>query len=433
MEELKHFDPQSIELEHKVAVEIEGQRRNGWLLDTRKCHMLLAELKERKMECEDNVHKRFIPRPQAVKTITPKIKADGHLSKVGLQFMGDDYDMVGGPCTRVDFPPFNLGSRKQIGEYLCHFGWSPSKFTETGQPIVDEKILEGVNIPEAQMIAEYLMLEKRVAMVSSWVEAADGNDRVHGYVNSNGAVTGRMTHSSPNVAQVTANSKPFGTEMRQCWTVGPGNKLVGCDASGLELRMLAHYMNDPEYTDEVVNGDVHTKNMESAGLTSRPQAKTFIYAFLYGAGDAKIGSIVGGTARDGKDLKRQFLANTPALSNLRDRVEGAAGRGWLKGLDGRRVAVRSAYASLNTLLQSAGAIVMKMALVECVDMARQWPLDFRLVANVHDEFQTEVRESHADRFGKMAVYSIQRAGEILGLRCPLDAEYKIGTNWSETH
>ena len=149
---------------------------------------------------------------------------------------------------------FNIGSRKQIGEYLIEFGWKPKVFTPTGQPQVDEKILSRVDsIPEAKLIADYLMYQKRVAQVESWIKKADPDNRVRGYVNSNGTITGRMTHKDPNLAQVPSSNSPYGKDCRACWTVPRGSKLVGIDASGLELRMLAHYMNDEDYTNEVLS------------------------------------------------------------------------------------------------------------------------------------------------------------------------------------
>jgi DNA polymerase-1 len=435
IQELAGFSEESIRLEHQVQTIVQRQVKRGWRLDTYKCYDLLAELKERKFQLEDEVHKRFKPKYKYIKQVVPKVKKDGTTSTVGLKFLGDQWTTVHGAFSRVDLTPFNLGSRMQIGEYLKDFGWKPSKFTDKGQAIVDESVLKEVKgIPEATLIANYLLVQKRIAQISSWVEAMDETtERVHGYVNTNGAVTGRMTHSSPNMAQVPSVGAEYGEDCRACWIVKDGYKLVGCDASGLELRMLAHYMNDDKYTHEVVDGDVHTANQHAAGLQTRPQAKTFIYAFLYGAGDAKIGSIVEGTAKDGKRLKDKFLANTPKLQVLKDNVSDASARGYLKGLDGRKVYVRSEHAALNTLLQSAGAIVMKKALIILDEYAKLWGIDYEFVGNIHDEFQVEVRESQAQEFGRLAVASIQAAGIQLGLRCPLDGEYKVGNNWADTH
>ena len=283
------------------------------------------------------------------------------------------------------------------------------------------------------------MLQKRIAQIESWIDAVADDGRVHGRVITNGAVTGRMTHQSPNMAQVPNAGSPYGPECRQCFTVEEGNVLVGADASGLELRMLAHYMGDESYVKTVTEGsskdgtDVHTVNQRAAGLSTRDDAKTFIYAFLYGAGDAKIGSIIGGNARDGERLKSRFLKSTPALQRLRDKVAVYASKGYVPGLDGRKIWVRSEHAALNSLLQGAGAIVMKQALVILEGNLRKYNIPFKFVANVHDEWQIETSPEYATRVGVAAVAAIRQAGVVYNLRCPLDGEYKIGRNWKETH
>ena len=434
LRDLANFRTESIVLETQVQGIISKQIKNGWVLDEEKSFILLAELKEKKYELEDKVHENFKPLPTFIKEVTPKVKKDGSYSVVGLKFLGEQWTTAVAPFSRLDYPEFNLGSRQQIGRYLQYFGWKPETFTEKGQPIVDESVLNKVKgIPEAELIGEYLMVQKRIAQIQSWLDAVQDNGRVHGYVNANGAVTGRMTHSKPNVAQVPAGNAPYGKQCREVWTVPTGYKLVGMDASGLELRMLAHYMNDKDYTNEILNGDIHTANQLASGVETRNQAKTFIYAFLYGAGDAKIGSIVGGSARDGKRLKEKFLRNTPALRKLRERVGVASGRGYVLGLDGRRVAVRSEHAALNTLLQSAGAIVMKKALCLLDEYATLHKIDYKFIGNIHDEIQTEVAEKDAERFGWLATACIEAAGKHYNLNCPLAGEYQVGGDWSETH
>jgi len=286
----------------------------------------------------------------------------------------------------------------------------------------------------AKAVKEYLMLTKRIAQIDSWIEAIQADGRVHGKVITNGAVTGRMTHHSPNMAQVPNSSAIYGLECRDLWTVEKGCKLVGIDASGLELRMLAHYMNDDEYTNEVVSGDIHTANQNAAGLETRNQAKTFIYAFLYGAGPAKIGSVVGGTSKEGQKLITNFLRNTPKLQRLRERVsEAFTARGVLLGLDGRKLLVRSEHSALNTLLQGAGAIAMKQALVLLHKDLTNRKIPFKLVANVHDEWQIEVPEKYAEQVGKSGVTAITDAGVEFKMNCPLTGEYKIGDTWKQTH
>jgi DNA polymerase I-like protein with 3'-5' exonuclease and polymerase domains len=334
---------------------------------------------------------------------------------------------------------FNPASRKQIGEKLIELGWKPDKHTEAGQPIVDEGVLSKIDLPEAAPIVEYLMLQKRVAQIESWLEAVGKDGRVHGKVVTNGAVTGRMTHSSPNMAQIPNAGSVYGPECRECWTVEDGQVLVGIDASGLELRMLAHYMKDTNYVRTVCEGsskdgtDVHTINQRAAGLLTRDSAKTFIYAFLYGAGDAKIGSIVGGNSRKGGELKKRFLSQTPALAKLIKKVAGYAALGYVPGLDGRKIWVRSEHAALNSLLQGAGAIVMKKALCLFYNKCKENSLKVKFVVNCHDEFQLECSPEIAEIVGKTGVQCIQEAGEFYSLRCPLTGEYKIGKSWRDTH
>ena len=435
LKELEGFSPSSIELEHSVMRITQQQIKTGWLLDQDKARDLVAGLKEQSFDLEEEVQRVFKPLPTFIKVVSPKVKKDGTFSTVGLKFLGDAWTNVGGPFSRIDWPVFNLGSRQQIGRYLKHFGWKPKTFTETGHAIVSEDILKNVKgIPEAALIASYLLVGKRIAQVSSWLEAVnEDTERVHGYVNTNGAVTGRMTHSKPNLAQVPSSNSLYGPECRACWIVADGYKLVGIDASGLELRMLAHFMNDSDYTDTILNGDIHTANQKAAGLENRNQAKTFIYAYLYGAGDEKIGSIAGGGRAVGKRLKDSFLKATPALADLKHNVAQAASRGYIQGLDGRKVFIRSEHAALNSCLQSAGAIIMKQALVILDKFATLWKLDYRIVGQIHDEFQVEVKADQADRFGRLAADCITAAGLHFNLRCPLAGDFKVGSNWAETH
>jgi len=436
----QNLDPKAVELEHRVAGIIKQQETNGWLFNEQAAVQLLAELKNRMTEIEMEIHNEWKPMAKLVKEFRPKFNKNGSLSRVGLGFV-DSPDSIWidrsfdgldtGWTSVIRWVDFNLGSRQQIAERLSLKGWQPDRFTDKGSPIVDESTLDGVDIPEAKLINEYLLLQKRVGMMNNWLDNLKQDGRLHGRVNTNGAITGRMTHRDPNMAQVPAGYSPYGKEMRKLFTVPSGYKLVGADAAQLELRMLAHYMNDEDYTNEILNGDIHSTNQIAAGLDTRDKAKTFIYAFLYGAGDAKIGSIVGGSSFDGRTLKARFLSNTPALAGLRQRVDDTVRqRGWLKGLDGRKLHIRSAHSALNTLLQSAGAIVMKQALVHLVDTCQ---LRYKLVGNIHDEIQAEVHEEDAHAFGQQVVQSIRMTEQSLGLRCPMDGDYKVGNNWSETH
>ena len=433
------FSKESINLEHKVTYLLEEQKRNGFLFDDEKAMLLTSELSSKLKETEDKVHETFKPIWIDDKMITPKLKKDGQLSKQGLT--EQEYnDIINGtleqkPFMRKTLQEFNLGSRKQIGQRLQELGWKPNKFTPTGQAIVDETTLKKItHIKEAQLIADFLLYQKRLAQVHSWIDAVDKEDnRVHGSVICTGAITGRMAHRSPNMAQVPAVYSPYGKECRSCWSVPEGYKLVGIDASGLELRMLAHYMADKEYINEIINGDIHTANRKFAGLKSRDEAKTFIYALIYGAGDEKIGRIIKGSRDAGRKLRERFLVSLPTLRTLKERVDRASEKKYLKGLDGRKILIRHKHAALNSLLQGGGAIVMKKALTLLHLDLQLNTIDAKIVANIHDEWQIEVKETQADYVGRAGVQAIKEAGEYYNMRCPLDGEYKIGESWYETH
>jgi DNA polymerase I-like protein with 3'-5' exonuclease and polymerase domains len=404
------FEERSIKLEHNVQAVIAKQEESGFKLNERDAIILLSTLQNKLVVLETELQNIF-----PTKTILRVSEKTGKPLKPIIE-------------------PFNPGSRKQIGERLQEKGWKPDKYTETGQPIVDEGTLEGLDFPEAKAIAEYLLLQKRIAQIQSWLKVVQPDGRVRGKVITNGAVTGRMTHHSPNMAQVPSCDSPYGEDCRDLWIVEKGYKLVGIDASGLELRMLAHYMEDDAYIYEVTQGDIHTANQKAAGLETRSQAKTFIYAFLYGAGAAKIGKVVGAGAREGQKLIDSFLENTPKLRALREKVARISkSSGSLPGLDGRRLYIRSDHAALNTLLQGAGAIVMKQALVILDERLSKLGVDYKFVANVHDEWQIEVEEAYADMVGKLGVQAIEQAGRVLKMRCPLTGAYKVGNSWKETH
>jgi len=418
------FSLQSIQLEHEVAIICRGMEDNGFMLDIEKAMVLNATLSGRMFDIEQKMQEVFPPIvEQRVSEKTGKPLKD----KVTI---------------------FNPGSRQQIAERLAGLGVVFTKKTEKGNVIVDESVLEKIDLPEAKLVSEYLMIQKRVAQVSSWLELVGDDGRVHGRVTTNGAVTGRATHSSPNMAQVPAVGSPFGAECREMWRVPVGYKQVGVDLSGIELRCLGHYLRDQEWIDELLKGDIHWFNAQSFGLVdkgtvkddnnpehkkARNTTKTLTYGVLYGAGAAKAGSIVGGNSSKGKKLIDSFINNTPGLSALKKKISRLMAKGHLPALDGRRVWVRSEHAALNTLLQSAGAIVAKQWLIESTKLLQEKGIDAKLLAFVHDETQWEVKEDQAEEAARLIEQAATKAGEALGFRCPVDAEGKVGNNWRECH
>ena len=402
---------EAIQLEHTVRAIIDQQEVNGFMLDEKKASMLVAKFMDETSKIENGLQKVFPP-------ITHKRYSD----KTGKRLQD-----------KIEI--FNPASRKQISERLQTLGWKPTKHTEKGNVIVDEKVLNTIDLPEAKLISRYLLLQKRIVQINSWRELADKEGRVHGKVMTLRTVTGRMAHHSPNMAQVPASYSPHGKECRECWTVSDPTKyvLVGTDASQLEIRCLAHYMNDPVFTKEVIEGDIHTYNQKKAGLKTRDEAKTFIYAMMYGAGAAKIGLISEKSKEEGQKLIDSFLRNLPSFKDLRSDVEITARKGRIKGLDGRPLSVRSSHKALNTLIQGAGAIICKHWLVSMIKKVHHSKLDVRLVASIHDEYQFEVRKDHVNRFCQITKEAMKETEKILKLKCPMDNEFKIGLTWADTH
>jgi DNA polymerase I-like protein with 3'-5' exonuclease and polymerase domains len=409
------FHVDSVSLEHAVAAIISKQEKSGFKLDVVHATCLLAELKGKMGAINDRMQELYPP--YEVERISEKT----------------------GKTLKPELVVFNPASRQQIAEKLIGLGWKPKKFTEPtklhpqGQAIVDESTLMGLKYPIAGMIAEYMMLGKRIAQIESWLEVIGSDGRVHGRVITNGAVTGRCTHSKPNMAQIPNTSSPYGKECRQCWTVEEGNVLVGVDLSGIELRCFAHYLNDEEYIKEVVYGDVHTRNQQAFGVDSRNDAKTVLYATLYGASPAKIGTIIGGNAKRGQTIISNFERSVPAYAKLKNKVAAYAAKGWIPGLDGRKLWIRSEHSALNTLLQSAGAIIAKQWIV-CFDrkLAKS-KIPYKLVAFVHDEVCIETAPEYAEEIKVIVIAAAQEAGEVLKFRCPVGAEGHIGRTWEDVH
>ena len=419
----KQFSQESVDLEHRVAAIISEQERNGFKLDQIYTTCLLTDIKSKVAGIYERMQQRW-----------PPVTVERFSDKTGKRL-------------KDSVVTFNPGSRQQIGEKLKELGWKPKEFTETGLPKIDETVLAGVKIPEAQVIAEYLMLQKRISQIESWMEAVGKDGRVHGKVITNGAVTGRCTHSSPNLAQIPNTSSMYGAECRACWTVEEDRVLVGCDLSGIELSCLSHYMQDEEWQRELLEGDVHWKNTQAFGLVpmgtskedtqehkdARNLSKTLTYSVLYGAGATKVGMTVGGTAKQGAKLIDNFLNNTPSLKKLKAKVDKLSAKGYVPALDGRKVWVRSEHAALNSLLQSAGAIIAKQWIVCLTDNLRAAKIDYKLLAFVHDEVCIETFGKDAEKVVDIVVKSAKQAGEILGLRCPVSAEGHIGKTWADVH
>lgn len=477
-------------LEHSAAWLLAQQERNGFVFDEKKAQALQAQLAAERQYTELALTELFGGWWASNGVTTPKRTINAKLGSKALS------TCEGAPYTKIKWVDFNPGSRQHIIRVATGMGWRPQEFTDSGQAKVDEDILSKLDLPGIKPIVRYLMIQKRLGQLAegdnAWLKHVR-NGKIHGNVNPNGAVTGRATHSFPNIAQVPSCGAEFGAECRELFTVPDGWVLMGSDASGLELRCLGHAMavfDKGRYIQVVLNGDIHWENAQAAGFiaagtkrdshnpvheAARNAAKRFIYAFLYGAGDELIGDLVGYDEADyarwkaagshkgvivrlerngvkptrqticnilkGSEVKARFLKGLPALKKLIDQCKATAKDvGHIIGLDGRKVYCRSPHSALNTLLQSAGALVCKKWIVEVDNIAKArglkhgWEGDYAFCAWVHDEVQVACRTPEiAEQLGAICAEAMSMTEAYFDFLCPLGSEFKVGASWKDTH
>lgn len=430
--------PQSVELEHRVARLCFQIEQNGFPFD---------------VPAAVEFHGRLVDEREALRvellTLFPswEVKLPDFIPKRNNKTKGY---VAGVPVPRSKIIEFNPASRDHIADRLIDkYGWKPESFTDNGKPTIDDDVLGSLPYPEAKKLARFFLLEKRIGQLAegnqAWLKVQK-NGKIHARYEPNGTVTGRSTHSHPNISQVPRVSSEFGRECRALFHVPEGWVQLGADQSGLELRCLASDLSGlagdgGNYAKVVTQGDVHTTNQEAAGLDTRDKAKTFIYAFLYGAGDEKIGSIAGGGRGLGRKLKAAFLAKTPGLNTLIDKVKDAAKRGWIKGIDGRKIPIRSDHAALNMRLQNAGSVVCKQWGCDWDDglkaegLKHGWDGDYVFLSWSHDEYQLAVHDNPEliELVSRIGIETGRNAGLPFNFQCPLDVEVKQGRNWSECH
>ena len=413
--EEKGYSQEAMDLEHEVASLIFKQEQHGFTFDREKAEALAVKLKARQAELAEELQGVFEP-----------IVAERWSTKTGKRL-------------KDSVTVFNPSSRHHVAQRLKDkYGWEAKEFTSDGKAKLDDSILSKLPYPEAKILCETFLLTKRIAQIATGSQAwlkHERNGKIHGTCNTNSCVTSRASHSFPNLGQVVSTSAPYGKECRELFTVPEGKRLVGIDVSSLEVLMLCHFMSkfdNGEYAKVALEGDIHTETQKLAGLDSRDLAKRFYYCFLYGGSVKKIAEVINKPFKEAGKIKKRFLNNLPALHKLIEGVQSAAERGYLTGLDKRQIKVRNSYSALNTLLQSAGAILCKRWLVEFNKEIKKFK-NAQQVVWVHDEIQVECEEQDAEDIGKIAVECIKRAGEHFQLRVPLTGEYKISTNWSGTH
>lgn len=436
-------------IEHNVQRIITQQEEHGVFFDTPRARKYISYLQAKQAALYTQIRPLLslelqVPYDRPVSR--PYLKSGSLSNNVKKWYSDEDLHLVGGPFTRIEYAEPDLGKRTKLITQLLKLGWKPTAYTEKGNPKLTP---EGEPCPNlsrldnevGQWIADWYVYRHRQSQITGWLELVRPDGRISARAITIGTPTFRFRHSGVVNVPKAAKSVLFGKQMRSLFRVKKGYVMVGHDASGLELRMLADAINDAGFTLEVVSGDIHTKNQRDAGLPTRDDAKTFIYAFIYGAGDAKIGLIIGGSRVAGKRIKAKFLANNPALAQCIKQTQAAAKRGYLIGLDGRRVTLRvdkytgeiQTHKALNTRLQCAGALVMKYSMVILDEWIRDMGLDVKKVIDMHDESQNEVLAKDAGMVKVLGPASIVEAGRMLNLNVPLAGDAKVGRNWSETH
>lgn len=415
----------AIDFEHRIAEICNRIGNAGWTFDIQAATALYAQLALERDTLEEELQDLF-PSWTVETEFVPK----ANNAKLGY--------VKGEPTVKSREVVFNPASRKHIERCLRNkYDWKPIEFTPSGEAKLSEAILAKLPYPEAQKLARSFMLQKRLGQLSDgnagWLRMVDEDGKLRHTINPMGTVTGRASHFGPNLGQVPAVRAEYGKECRQLFTAQPGYDLVGADLSGIELRVLAEFLQDDgAYAEQIVNGDIHQTNADRMGV-DRSTAKAAQYALCYGSGDARLGQMVGAGAVEGKRLREAFYAANPAFAHLVRQVKKAAKRGFLYGLDKRRIPVRSEHAALNTLIQGAASCIAKKW-VELVDTEiNRRGIDANILAFVHDEIQTEVKgDPHGT--GDLICRLAEDAGRHFGFRkIPIVAEFSVGRTWADTH
>jgi DNA polymerase I-like protein with 3'-5' exonuclease and polymerase domains len=439
----QNYAESALKLEHDFALAINRQIRAGFPFDVDKCLDLVDDLRAKQAELEVHL-KELFPPIKHEQVFIPKVnnKSRGYIK--------------GEPFTKVRYEEFNPGSRQQIADRLNQkYNWVPEKITEKGNPMLDDDILSALPYPEAQPLAEYMLIKKRLGQIAdgrnAWLKLVNNDDLcVHGDLVTNGCITGRCAHRNPNMGQVPAAYSPYGKECRSLFHPPYGWSLIGVDAKALELRCLAGYLaiwDNGEYarlvTDESI--DIHTYNQEQFGVETRDISKRLLYGMLYGCGAAKAGTIIDPNEKNPEVLRQLgstaingFMNGVPALRALKNNLSlTIQSRGYLRGLDQRALFCRSEFKGLNVLLQAAGALIMKQVVINLHNNLDSMGLvhgkDWIQHAMVHDEIQLSCPEDLIETVQQQALQAFPQAQQFFGFRCPIDGDSKVGSNWSETH
>lgn len=418
--------------------------QHGWDVDAHKVQRLMQHCANRIASLDSEIMPLIPNRviPDGVPILKP-FKKDGTPSQACIKRLEEDISYLWGPFCCVKFEPVNLGSDKQLKEYLFSVGWEPDEWNynkktkETTSAKLTESSLESLAGVDAKGIKERIQASHRLSQLEGWLSGVRPDGRLPMII-SGITPTYRAKHRV--IVNVPGGDAYLGKEMRSCFVAKPGYKMIGIDSKSNQLRMLCHYMKDDSYTAAVVHGrqedktDIHSVNQKIAGLPTRAKAKPFIYGLLFGAQDAKLGKIVGGGEKDGARLRATFMRGLPAYARMIKQIEGFwANKKYLLGLDGRLLRPRAKHMLLVYLLQGAEAIYMKVTLAFIQRRGEREDIDFQLVGFIHDELQYMVKDEDTDRFSALALKAFKDAGEYLKLSVPMEGDLKVGLTWGDTH
>ena len=452
----------SIKAEHIIHQICVQQEVDGFNFDKEKAEGYLEFLDSERERLYNNIRPRLKLEIENKGPVNRPFKKDGSYSKMiydWFSLIGKEYD-VGGQFSRVNWKEPDLGSRQKLMKQLSRHGWRPIEYTPKGNPKLTEESMEILEGGVGKDIALWYVLSHRRSQLQGWVDNVREDGRITAGIIPLSTNTNRASHilvanlpksnhdNNHNVIWYPEGKVVFGSEMRSVFIPSMGNVLVGADASGLELRCLAHRMNDSNFTKELLEGDIHTEmwNMtKDVGVETRSVQKNVTYSMIFGASDRKIGETAGITGdrrqRDvGKVIRQRLMKGLPALDKLIKQVQSASKRGHLIGLDGRKISMRKGedgkvmeHKALNTLLQSDGAIVMRYAMIYKEKWKKQRNIQSKQVGYFHDEWQEDSIPEHADVVGEICCDAIRQTGKYFNFNCPLDGEYKKGSSYAETH
>lgn len=469
---------EAMRLEHDMAIVCQQMKENGFYFNIIEAKKLEAVLSKKKEKLDRFIAHDFPIKFKPIKQVKVKETKDGNVHKGNLRTILaaphvsiDSFD-VGAEFTLIENAPFNPGSPKQVVERLNEFGWKPiektkghiaatrkkdykklAEYAKTGWKINETNLstLPDTAPPAAHKLRDWLIVAARLRTLTEWFGAYNSDThRIHGNFNPIGTWTHRMSHDHPNMGNTPGDKAKYGKELRALYCAAPGKVLVGTDAEGIQLRVLAHYMNDDAFTKALVEGDkkmgtdAHSLNAKALGFsptdiafdhdTGRDVAKTYIYAWILYAGLNKQAEILRSSQKVAKAREKSFISQFPGLKKVKEELVPKLFRqGWFEAIDGRKIVAPSEHKVLAGLLQSGEKIIMARARLIWGKKLKEMRIPFWHVNLVHDEFQTETFPEFMHIVGDVQCEAIQQAGEYYDLRCPHAGEYSIGRNWTETH